>query len=201
LRRSPASLSGFVLLLGLRGRTANLAEHTVLFPEDYDAEFDAVFTGRPVPDPTIYVHAPDDSAVRPAAGEAWFVLVNAPRHATGRSAPERAESGTANWEEPGLPERYARQVLGQLAQRGLDVQDRIEVLRIRTPADLERETGSPGGAIYGTASHGARSAFLRPANATKIPGLYLVGGSAHPGGGLPLVTLSGRIVAELIGPA
>ena len=66
--------------------------------------------------------------------------------------------------------------------------------------DLARETGSPGGAIYGTSSNGTRAAFLRPANASPVPGLFLVGGSAHPGGGLPLVLLSAEIVAGLIGP-
>lgn len=198
LRKAPPSLSGFVLLLGLRGRTKNLASHTVVFPDDYDAEFDAVFGGQPVAEPTIYISAPDDPAVRPCTeSEAWFVLVNAPRHGTGDSHAQ----DTADWTEPGFAETYAQQVLALLARRGFDIRDRVEVLRIRTPADLERETGSPGGAIYGTASHGPRSAFLRPTNATKIPGLYLVGGSAHPGGGLPLVTLSARIVAELIGTA
>ena len=198
LRKAPRSLSGFVLLLGLRGRTPDLVEHTVIFPEHYDAEFDAVFTGQPVAEPTMYVHAPDDPAVRPTPdSEAWFVLVNAPRHGPVDSAAD----ATVNWTAPGLADSYGHRVLELLAQRGLDIRDRIDVMRIRTPADLESETGSPGGAIYGTASHGPRSAFLRPANATRIPGLYLVGGSAHPGGGLPLVALSGRIVAELIGPA
>jgi phytoene dehydrogenase-like protein len=72
---------------------------------------------------------------------------------------------------------------------------------VRTPADLERDTGSVGGAIYGTSSNGTRAAFLRPANASPVPGLFLVGGSSHPGGGLPLVGLSAEIVARLIGPA
>jgi phytoene desaturase len=198
LRKAPPSLSGFVLLLGLRGRTPGLAEHTVIFPENYDAEFDAVFGGRPAWTPTIYVHAPADETARPRPeSEAWFVLVNAPRHGTDMSS----AAATVNWTAAGLADRYAHRLLDLLARRGLDVRDRIEVMRVRTPADLALETGAPGGAIYGTASHGPRSAFLRPANATKIPGLYLVGGSAHPGGGLPLVALSGRIVAELIGPA
>jgi phytoene dehydrogenase-like protein len=70
-----------------------------------------------------------------------------------------------------------------------------------TPADLEDRTGAVGGAIYGTASNGVAAAFLRPANRSPVPGLFLVGGSAHPGGGLPLVTLSARIVADLVGPA
>ncbi|MCZ2818378.1 phytoene desaturase family protein [Modestobacter sp. VKM Ac-2984] len=197
LQRVTPSSSGFVLLLALRGRTPGLAHHTVLFPTDYDAEFDALFGRhggpRPVTDPTVYVSAPDDPATRPdESSESWFVLVNAPRH----------EPGTGvDWTAPGLADRYADQVLATMAARGLDVRDRVRWRVVRTPADLERETASPGGSIYGTSSNGARAAFLRPANAAGVPGLFLVGGSAHPGGGLPLVTLSAEIVAGLIGPA
>jgi phytoene dehydrogenase-like protein len=72
---------------------------------------------------------------------------------------------------------------------------------IITPADLARGTRSPGGAIYGPSSNGTRAAFLRPPNRTAVPGLFHVGGSTHPGGGLPLTALSGQIVAGLIGPA
>ena len=200
LRRATPSLSGFVLLLALRGRTPGLGHHTVLFPEDYDAEFDAVFgTGRnrqvprPVPEPTVYVSAPDDPALRPDEdSESWFVLVNAPRH--------RPEGGV-DWDEPGLAGRYAAGVLDVLARRGLDVRDRVRWSVVRTPADLERDTGSVGGSIYGTSSNGARAAFLRPGNASPVRGLFLVGGSSHPGGGLPLVALSAEIVAGLVGPA
>ncbi|MCA0144384.1 NAD(P)/FAD-dependent oxidoreductase [Blastococcus sp. LR1] len=200
LGRATPSLSGFVLLLALRGRTPGLAHHTALFPEDYDAEFDAVFgvgrnTGRPVPvtDPTVYVSAPDDPALAPDGdSESWFVLVNAPRH-----DPEHG----VDWNSPGLADRYADEVLAVMARRGLDVRDRVRRRVLRTPADLERDTGSVGGSIYGTSSNGSRAAFLRPGNASPVPGLFLVGGSAHPGGGLPLVTLSAEIVARLIGPA
>jgi phytoene desaturase len=200
LARGTPSLSGFVLLLALRGRTPGLAHHTVLFPDDYDAEFDAVFgVGRhrgapqPVADPTVYVSAPDDPATRPDDGsESWFVLVNAPRH---------DPAGGVDWDAPGLADRYARQVLDVLARRGLDVRDRVRWCVTRTPADLERDTRSVGGSIYGTSSNGARAAFLRPGNASPVPGLFLVGGSSHPGGGLPLVALSAEIVAGLIGPA
>jgi phytoene desaturase len=200
LGRTTPSLSGFVLLLALRGRTPGLAHHTVLFPEDYDAEFDAVFgTGRfagsprPVVDPTVYVSAPDDPSLRPDDdSESWFVLVNAPRHDPSRGV---------DWDAPGLADRYADTVLDVMASRGLDVRDRVRRRVVRTPADLEQETGSVGGSIYGTSSNGARAAFLRPANASPVPGLFLVGGSSHPGGGLPLVALSAEIVAGLIGPA
>jgi phytoene desaturase len=199
LRRAPPSLSGFVLLLALRGRTPGLAHHNVLFPDDYDAEFDAVFgrAARPVDDPTVYVSAPDDPALRPDDGhEAWFVLVNAPRHRTGPGA-----AGAVDWTRDGLASSYADRVLDVMARRGLDVRDRVLWREVRTPADLERETWSPGGAIYGSSSNGARAAFLRPSNASPVPGLFLVGGSAHPGGGLPLVGLSAAIVAALVGPA
>jgi phytoene desaturase len=197
------SLSGFVLLLALRGRTPGLAHHTVLFPADYDAEFDAVFgTGRcagaprPVADPTVYVSAPDDPALRPDDdSEAWFVLVNAPRH-----TPSDPRAGI-DWDAPDVAERYADRVLAVMAERGLDVRSRLRWRQVRTPADLERETGSVGGSIYGSSSNGARAAFLRPANRSPVPGLFLVGGSSHPGGGIPLVGLSAAIVAGMVGPA
>jgi phytoene desaturase len=195
LARATPSLSGFVLLLAVRGRTPGLAHHNVLFPADYDAEFDAVFgdPARPVPDPTLYVSAPDDPAVRPDGCEAWFVLVNAPRHGTG--------PGAVDWREPGLSERYAEHLLDLLAARGLPVRDRVVWSQTISPADLEQRTGAVGGAIYGTSSNGAAAAFLRPANRSPVPGLLLVGGSSHPGGGLPLVLLSARIVSGLVGPA
>ncbi len=201
LRRATPSLSGFVLLLALRGRTPGLGHHTVLFPADYDAEFDHVFgTGSqrgkpaPVPDPTIYISAPDDPALRPDdAHEAWFVLVNAPRH-----DPRDARRGV-DWDAPGLAEKYADRILDVLAERGLEVRDRLLWRQIRTPADLERETHSVGGSIYGSSSNGTRAAFLRPANRSAVDGLFLVGGSSHPGGGLPLVGMSAAIVADLIG--
>jgi phytoene desaturase len=191
LARATPSLSGFVLLLALRGRTPDLAHHTVLFPRHYDDEFDAVFGAapRPVPDPTLYVSAPDDACMRPEGHEAWFVLANAPRQ------------GPVDWRAPGLVARYANLLLERLAERGLPVRDRLLWSHAISPADLEDRTGAVGGAIYGTSSNGVAAAFLRPANRSPVRGLFLVGGSAHPGGGLPLVTLSARIVSDLVGPA
>jgi phytoene dehydrogenase-like protein len=149
---------------------------------------------RTVEDPTVYVCAPDDAAMRPdAEHEAWSVLVNAPRHST---TPAR---GAVDWAATGLADRYRDHVLAVMAAHGFDVRDRLLWSVVRTPADLERDTGAPGGAIYGSSSNGARAAFLRPANASPIPGLFLVGGSAHPGGGLPLVGISAQIVADLVG--
>lgn len=197
-RRTPRSMAGFVLLLGLSGRTEG-ASHRVYFPADYAAEFEAIFGRRPHPvtDPTVYVHAPDDPLLRPDDDhEGWFVMVNAPSH-----APSHDPDHGVDWDAPGLRERYTRHVLEVLAGRGVDVADRIRFVETMTPADLQRRTGAPGGAIYGTASHGPRAALRRPANRGAIPGLYLVGGSAHPGGGIPLVLMSAEIVAGLIGRA
>jgi phytoene dehydrogenase-like protein len=93
-------------------------------------------------------------------------------------------------------------IIDAIEARGISVRDRLEVLEIRTPADLERTVMAPGGSIYGTSSNGARSAFLRAKNRSPLKGLYCVGGSAHPGGGLPLVGLSAEIVAQaVVGPA
>ncbi len=198
LDRAAASLSGFTLQLALRGRTPGLRHHTVLFPGDYDAEFDAVF-GRapnPVADPAVYVCAPADPRMRPDGHESLSVLVNAPRH-----EPGRADGSGVDWTGPGRAEQYASRVLDVMAARGLDVRSRVLWSVASTPADLAVATRSPGGAIYGSSSNGARAAFRRPSNVGPVRGLFLVGGSAHPGGGLPLVGLSAEIVAGLVGPA
>ncbi len=194
LRRTTPSFSGFVLCLAVEGRTENQAHHTVLFPKNYDAEFDDLFHVGPrlVNDPTIYCSVPTDPTIAPPGCEAWFVLVNAPCHSPG------LPGEGIDWETPGLADRYADLILALMAERGVDIRDRVRFREIRTPADLEHRTRSVGGAIYGTSSNGALAAFLRPENAAPIAGLYLVGGSSHPGGGLPLVTLSAQIVCELI---
>ena len=184
-RLADRSLAGFVLLLGVRGETPGQAHHTVYFPRDYDAEFDAVFgpPPRPAADPAVFVTVAADPLVRPPGHEAWFVLVNAPRHGL----------AGVDWRRPGLAEAYADRILDVLAARGADVRDRVVFREILTPAWLEAATAAPGGAIYGTAG-----ALLRPANRGPVEGLYLVGGSAHPGGGLPMVALSAQIVAAEI---
>jgi phytoene desaturase len=188
LARTTPSLSGFVILLALRGRTSGLQHHNVWFPADYDGEFDAIFGPHPHPahDPAIYVCAPDDPLMRPDDdSESWFILVNTPRNGDGTK-------GTVDWDATGVTEAYADHLLERLAERGMDVRDRILWREVHSPADLERSTRAPGGSIYGTSSNGARAAFQRPANQSPIPGLFLVGGSAHPGGGLPLVGMGAR---------
>ncbi|WP_030439514.1 phytoene desaturase family protein [Actinoplanes subtropicus] len=187
------SLAGFVLLLGVRGETPGLAHHNVFFPPCYDAEFDAIFgtasrRARLADHPAIFVTRPADPAVRPPGCEAWFVLVNAPRHGTAWSA--------IDWRRPGLADAYGRHVLDLLARQGVDVRDRLVFWETHTPADLAAATATPGGAIYGTTG-----GLLRPPNQGPLANLHLVGGSVHPGGGLPMVTLSAEIAATRIGPA
>jgi phytoene desaturase len=193
LAKQEPSLAGFSLLLGLKPSDAEpLNHHTILFPENYDLEFESIFTSKtPVEKPTIYICAPHDPLmVKDEGHEAWFVLVNAPRHST---------SGDGfDWSDDNFKRQYANSIIDQIEAAGISVRDRLEVLEIRTPLDLQVAVNAPGGSIYGTSSNGARSAFARAKNRSPIEGLYLVGGSAHPGGGLPLVGLSAEMVANAV---
>jgi len=195
LRNASKSLAGFSLLLGLdnsKGDPVELEHHNVFFPQDYDAEFDQIFDQKvPVTDPTIYICAPKDkSMVKGENKEAWFVLVNAPRH-----------DPNNGWDWSTNGEQYAKQIINKLDNLGLNVSSRLDLMKFRTPLDLQEYAMAPGGSIYGTSSNSASSAFLRASNRSKIKNLYCVGGSAHPGGGLPLVGISADIVSEIIGKA
>jgi phytoene dehydrogenase-like protein len=128
--------------------------------------------------------------VKDPGHEAWFVLVNAPRHST--------DADGFDWSNKDFVHQYANRIIDQIEARGISIRDRLEVLEVRTPLDLQNTVHAPGGSIYGTSSNGARSAFARAKNRSPIKNLYLVGGSAHPGGGLPLVGLSAEIVANAI---
>jgi phytoene desaturase len=196
LARATPSLSGFVILQAMSGKTPDFEHHNVFFPENYDDEFDSIFgIGKkvsPVAEPTIYICSPNDSKMSPSGDESWFMLINAPRH---------DPNNGVDWSNRELKNSYTEQILSVLSKRGFESSDRVNWQDSITPADLERNTLAPGGSIYGTSSNGMRSAFLRPENVTKIPNLYLVGGSSHPGGGLPLVGMSAEIVASHIGRA
>lgn len=192
--RSRDSYSGFAILLAITGTTPELNHHNVWFPADYRGEFADLAAGRPVTDPAIYVCRPDDPSMAPPGCEAWFVLVNAPRHAPG------ADDGH-DWSDAAAKERYADRILDLLAARGTDVRDRVRWRILQTPADLGERDGSGDGAIYGKASHGAMSVLQRARNVGPVKGLFQVGGTAHPGGGLPLVGMSAEIVADRIGRA
>lgn len=188
LRRADArpSSSAFLLMAGVEGRTEGLAHHTVVFSRDYRAEFTDIFRrGRPPADPTVYIgcSAVDDPSQAPAGTENWTMLVNVPAH------------DPARW--PIRPESYRDLVLERLAVRGHDLSGRLRFVDMFTPADLRERYNGWTGAIYGTAQNGRLAPLRRPGNRGPRRGLYLVGGSAHPGGGLPLVAMGGRIVASL----
>ena len=203
LKKVTPSLSGFVINLALTGKTPELAHHNVFFPADYDDEFDSVFgrydstfgtrgKTRPTPKPAIYICNPQDAAMAPEGDESWFVLVNAPRH-----DPKKG----VDWNSEELVAGYTQSIIDQIGRAGFDISSRIKWQNTISPAQLEQRTGAYGGSIYGSSSNGMRAAFLRPRNVTAIKNFYLVGGSAHPGGGLPLVAMSADIVAQKIGRA
>ena len=128
----------------------------------------------------------------PLGDESWFVLVNAPRHDPANSV---------DWNSDELVSGYTSSIINQIGAAGFDISARIKWQNTISPAQLEQRTGAHGGSIYGSSSNGMRAAFLRPRNVTGIENFYLVGGSAHPGGGLPLVAMSADIVAQEIGRA
>jgi phytoene desaturase len=182
VRRAARSTSGFVVVAGVRGTTPGIAHHTVWFSDDSAAEFAALDAGRFAADPTVYacVSSVTDDSQAPPGHENWFLLVNAP---SGGDIDRDA---------------YQAVILDRLAAQGHDIRDRLVFTETIAPGDIAARYRSPGGSIYGSSSNGRRAAFVRPANRGAVPGLYLVGGSSHPGGGLPLVTMSARIVVDMI---
>jgi len=184
------SCSGFVLLLGIDTTYDKLTHHNIFFSEDYDWEFRQIFEQKIMPmDPTIYVantsntnpdHAPKGSSN-------LFVLVNAPYL-----------SDEYDWQKK--EEAYSQKIIKRLESRGLtNLNEHIEFKKSITPRDFYNRYQSNKGSIYGTSSNSKFAAFMRPRNKSRsIDGLYLVGGSTHPGGGIPLVSLSAFHAAELI---
>ena len=184
------SCSGFVLLLGVRKKYAQLAHHNIFFSDDYAAEFDALFKDlRPAANPTIYVCATSttDQTQAPKDCENLFILVNAPY--TSAATDWKIEAGN-----------YRNLIVNKLEKLGLtDLEASIEYEKIITPEDFESKYRTNRGSIYGVSSNGIFSAFLRvPNQSKKVENLYFVGGATHPGGGMPLVLLSGKMACELI---
>lgn len=192
LKSIQPSLAGFSILLGLRPGFS-LQHHTILFPDNYDAEFESIFDKKiPVEQPAIYLCAPDDSEMVKADGHRSVgILVNAPIHSLDPSE-------GFDWSNQDFARTYAASIIDQVEARGIAIREFIDVMEIRTPLDLQNSALAPGGAIYGTSSNGPRAAFLRARNRSPIKNLYLVGGSAHPGGGLPLVGLGGEMIYDAI---
>jgi phytoene dehydrogenase-like protein len=181
----PLALSGYVLLLGARVRLP-LPHHTVLFAADYRAEFEALFGGRLPADPTVYVCHPaaTDPTMAPEERSGLYVMVNAPT----------VVPGTRTWEAEAATLRA--RVLARLEAEWPGLGAGLAVLGERTPLDFARQ-GAPGGSLYGFLPHGRLAAFARPRMRGRPPGVFFAGGGTHPGGGVPLVLLSGRFAAGM----
>jgi 1-hydroxycarotenoid 3,4-desaturase len=181
----PRSLSAVTWALDAPTSGFPLERHNVFFSSDYAREFDEILRlGRLPSDPTIYVCAQDRGTVTtPLASERLLVLINAPPNGDERALGEE-ELKTCETE-----------VFDRLARCGLRVDRRDAPQTVTTPQDFNRLFPGTGGALYGAATSGWSAAFQRPGAATRIAGLYLAGGGAHPGAGVPMAALSGRLAA------
>jgi phytoene dehydrogenase-like protein len=172
-------MSGYVLLLEAPVRS-RLRHHTVLFSRDYRREFEEIFSGRVPSDPTVYVCHPaaSDAGMAAPGTSGLFVMANVPPMG-----------------EAFIPHAGALRARCLAAVESLDpsLRGRLRLLGERTPVDFQRQ-GAPGGSIYGFLPHGRLGPFRRP-RSHAAPGLVYAGGGTHPGGGVPMVMLSGRFAA------
>lgn len=188
-RKYEPACSGVVLYLGLNRRFDQLLHHNFVFSEDPHREFQAIYEeGVPAPDPTAYLCAPacSEPGVAPEGGEALYILVHTPYRRDGQ-----------DWSKM-LPE-YRETILDKLERTaGMEgIRDAIVTEHALTPADIESRYNVLRGAIYGLASHGRFLGAFKPANRDRdVKGLYLAGGAAHPGPGMPMVLMSGWIAAD-----
>ncbi|MBB3209449.1 phytoene desaturase [Rhodopirellula rubra] len=187
--RHEAACSGVVLYLGLNRRYEQLLHHNFIFSKDPEAEFDSIYNrGEPAPDPTAYVCAPtiSEPGVAPEGGEALYILVHTPY-----LRPQH------DWKAM-LP-AYRDVILDKLERTaGMDgLRDAIVTEDSLTPEGIHNRYRVLNGAIYGLASHGKFTGAFKPGNRRRdIRGLYLAGGAAHPGPGMPMVLMSGWIAAD-----
>jgi len=188
------SLSAVTWALHARVRSAHgfvPSRHNVFFDDHYASEFDDIFRHRRLPARgTVYLCAQDrldDAAPAPAGRERLLALVNAPADGD-RRAFDASETDPCQ-----------TRCLQLLRDCGLtiDVESPAQVVR-RTPADFQRLFPGSGGALYGLATHGWMSLFRRSGATTALPGLYLAGGGVHPGPGVPMAAMSGRLAAATL---
>ncbi|MEY3337037.1 MAG: phytoene desaturase family protein [Pseudomonadota bacterium] len=194
MSRSQRALSAITWCVHTPTRGFELEHHNVFFGERYPEEFASIFEDRRIkPSPTVYLCAQDRGAAapkgdQPRRGEAEriLLLVNAP-----------ADGDLDGIDDPTL-QRVEREVFTLLEQSGLCFERRDGDCVVTRPQDFATLFPGTGGSLYGRANHGAFASFARPGATTAIEGLYLAGGSAHPGPGVPMATLSGRIAAHRI---
>ncbi len=190
-RKYEPACSGVVLYLGLNKKYDHLLHHNFVFSKDPHQEFDYIYKqGKPAPDPTAYVCAPSISEpqVAPVGGEALYILVHTPY-----LRPDH------DWSKM-LPE-YREVILDKLERTAgmKGIRDRIVSEASLTPEGIHKRYRVLNGAIYGLASHGRYLGAFKPANRSKdLKGLYLAGGAAHPGPGMPMVMMSGWIAGDTI---
>jgi 1-hydroxycarotenoid 3,4-desaturase len=187
--REARSLSAVTWCVKARTRGFALHHHNVFFAEDYAAEFDAIFRQRRiVAAPTVYVCAQDRAdesfASQQMAEEKLLILINAPAD---------GDSRTFTHAEISQLETGAFSLMRAC---GLEIESGSMQSVATTPADFNALFPATGGALYGRVNHGSMASFARPGAASAISGLYLAGGSVHPGPGIPMATLSGRLAAE-----
>ncbi len=182
------STSALIFYWGIRHQFEELDLHNIFFSEDYEKEFELLQQGKVSDDPTVYInisakYSPEDA---PVQSENWFTMINVPYNQG------------QNWEE--IIARSRQNILRKLSRMlNCDISQKIEVEEVLQPITIETLTGSHLGALYGTSSNNRMAAFLRHPNfSSKIKNLYFCGGSAHPGGGIPLCLQSAKIVEDLI---
>jgi phytoene desaturase len=183
------SSSALIFYWGIKKEFPELGLHNIFFTENYQKEFDHIFKSKTIDeDPTVYVnisskHKKNDS---PDGCENWFTMINVPNNIG------------QNWEEFKLKARAS--IIKKINKNlNIDLEILIENESVLDPVLIEQQTSSYRGSLYGTSSNDQFAAFLRHANfSKKIKGLYFVGGSVHPGGGIPLALLSAKIVSEII---
>lgn len=182
------SSSAIVFYWGVKGEYSDMETHNILFSHNYKKEFDDIFTRKILPaDPTayIYISSKFNRNDAPSGCENWFVMVNSPYN-TGQ-----------DWQKEAAKAKNV--LLNKIKHTtGIDLSNNIVYESIMTPEDIEKNTSGSYGSIYGISSNKKSAAFLRQKNRSAIKGLYFCGGSAHPGGGIPLVISSGKIAANLI---
>jgi diapolycopene oxygenase len=190
-REYEPACSGVVLYLGLNKRYEHLAHHCFVFSRDPEEEFHHIYDlGEPAPDPTCYLASTTrtESATAPEGGDALYVLVHTPY-----LRPEH------NWDE--MFPKYRQVILDKLKRTaGMpDLEERIVFERALTPVDIHERYKVLNGAIYGLSSHGKWSGAFKPSNLRRdVDGLFLAGGAAHPGPGMPMVLMSGWIAADAL---